>query len=69
MKKIDKKTTLEKVLKIEGADKILAKYEVPCLACPFAEIEMGELTLETICNNYGIDLKLLIKELNELLKK
>jgi hypothetical protein len=69
MKKVDKKTTLEKVLKIKGSKKVLEEYKVPCLSCPFAQLEMGELTIGNICQNYGIDEEGLIKKLNKLLKE
>jgi len=65
---INKNTTLEKVLKYPGSKDVLKKYNVPCLSCPFAEMEMGELKIGDICKNYGIDLKELIKDLNKLLK-
>ena len=66
--KIDKNTTLEKVLKYSGSKDILKKYKVPCLSCPFAQMEMGELKIGDICKNYGIDVKKLIEELSKLLK-
>ena len=66
--KIDKNTTLEKILKCPGSKKVLEKYKVPCLTCPFAQMEMGELEIGTICKTYEIDLKKIIEELNELLK-
>ena len=66
--KIDKNTTLEKVLKYPGSEDVLKKYKVPCLSCAFAQMEMGELQIGDICKNYGIDVKKLIEELNELLK-
>ena len=66
--KINKNTTLEKVLKYSGSEDILKKYNVPCLSCPFAEMEMKELQIGDICKNYGIDSKGLIEDLNKLLK-
>ncbi len=69
MKKINKKTTLEKILKISDSRKVLEKYKVPCLSCPFAKLEMGELTIGEICKSYGINEKKLIEDLNQLLKK
>ena len=65
---INKNTTLEKVLKYSGSKDVLKKYNIPCLSCPFAEMEMGELQIGNICKNYGIDQKELIKDLNKLLK-
>lgn len=62
--KITQKTTLDKILKIKNAEKILAKYKVPCLSCPMAKFEMENLTLGQICKMYGINLKSLLKELN-----
>jgi hypothetical protein len=58
------KTTLEEVLGVSGAEEILAKYNVPCLSCPMAQIEMAGLTLGEICANYRIDIKNLLIDLN-----
>ena len=63
--KITKDTTLAEILELAGAEKVLAKYNVPCLSCPFAKIEMDKLKLGQICKIYGIDIDKLIKELNE----
>ncbi len=48
--KITKTTTLEKVLKIKNAEKVLSKYNLPCLTCPMAQMEMSSLKLGDICN-------------------
>lgn len=64
--KITKDTTLAKVLEIKGAEKILSEFEMPCLHCPMAQMEMNTLKLRDICNMYGLDLKKLLKELNKL---
>ena len=64
--KITKTTTLEKVLKIKNAEKVLSKYNLPCLTCPMAQMEMNSLKLGDICNMYGIDLEKVLKELNKL---
>ena len=66
--KIDQNTTLEKVLEKKGSEKVLEKYNVPCLTCPFATMEMGELKIGDICKNYGINTEELIHDLNKLLK-
>ena len=64
--KITKDITLAKVLEINGAEKILLKFQMPCLHCPMAQMEMASLKLGDICNMYGIDLDKLLKELNSL---
>ncbi len=64
--KITKDTTLAKVLGLNGAEKILSRFQIPCLGCAMAQIEMDTLKLGDICNMYGIDLKNLLKELNSL---
>lgn len=66
--KITKDTTLAKVLEIKGAEKILSEFQMPCLHCPMAQMEMASLKLGGICNMYGIDLKKLLEELNKLSK-
>lgn len=65
-KKIDENTTLEKVLKIKGAEKVLAKFNFPCLSCPMARYEIGVLKLGEVCKGYGLDLKKILKELEKL---
>lgn len=67
--KITKNTTLAKVLEIKGAEKILLKYEMPCLHCAMAQMEMASLKLGDICSMYGINLDKMLKELNIIAKK
>ena len=62
-------TTLAEILKYHEAEKILAKYNLPCLDCPFAKSEMVNLKIGEVCQMYGIDLKGLLKELDEALEK
>jgi len=66
--KITKDTTLAKVLEIKGAEKILSEFQMPCLGCAMAQMEMDTLNLGDICNMYGINLKKMLEELNKLLK-
>lgn len=75
MKKITENTTLAEILKIPEAEKILAKYNLPCLSCPFANLEMDathpppHLKIGEVCKMYGINLKKLLKDLNGIYKK
>jgi len=69
MAKITKDTTLAEILKNPEVEKILAKYNFPCLSCPFAELEMENLKIGEVCQMYGIDLASLVKELNKELEK
>ena len=70
MKKgVTDKTTLAELLKNPEAEKILIKYNLPCLGCPFAKMEMENLKIGEVCKMYGIDSKNLIKELNEIYKQ
>jgi len=62
--KLTKDTTLERVLKIKGSEKILAKHNFPCITCPMAKMEMASLKLGDVCSMYGVDLEKLLKELN-----
>ena len=62
---ITKNTILSEVLKEKGAEKILAKYNLPCLTCPMAKFEIESLKLGQVCGTYGIDIKKLLEELNE----
>lgn len=64
-KKITSKTTLSEILQHPWAEKILAKYKLPCLWCPLAKFEAQNLTLGQVCKMYDINLKELLKELNQ----
>jgi len=69
MAKFTKDTSLAEILKSPEAEKILAKYNLPCLGCSFAKMEMEKLKIGQVCQMYGIDLEKLLKELNEELKQ
>lgn len=69
MPKITKDTTLAELLDKPEAEKILAKYNLPCLGCPFAKFEMENLKIGEVCKMYDIDLKNLLKELNKIYSK
>ncbi len=64
--KITDNTTLAKLLENPTAEKVLLKYNLPCLGCPFAKMEMENLKIGDICKMYEIDGENLIKELNGL---
>ena len=64
--KINKNSTIEQVLKIKGAEKILSKFDFPCLTCPMAQYEIGTLKLGEVCKMYGLDLKKILGELKKL---
>jgi hypothetical protein len=66
MKKITEGTTLVEVLGRPERKEVLAKYNLPCLSCPFAQMEMDKLKLGEICKAYKINLKTLLKELNKV---
>ena len=69
MKHINKNTTLEEILKIDGAEEILMKHNLPCLSCPFAALEIRNLKLGQVCKFYGLDEKKIIEEINSFLDK
>ena len=60
---------MAEILKLPEAEKILAKYNLPCLSCPFANLEMENLKIGQICEMYGIDIEKLLKELNSVSNK
>ncbi len=67
-KKFTKDTKLEEVMTQKYAD-ILVKYKMPCIGCPMARMEAGQLTLGQISKNYGLDLEGLLEELNKKAKE
>ena len=68
LKKITKETFLIEILNHPQAKKILEKYQLPCLNCPFASFGLERLKLGEVCEIYQIDLENLLKELNEAIK-
>jgi len=68
IKKIIAKTTLDKILELKGAEEILAKHNLPCLNCPFAQAEMKQLQIGQVSQAYGINLEKLLKDLNKIIK-
>jgi len=66
--KITENTTLAEVLGKPELVKILTKYNLPCLNCPFAKLEMENLKIGEICKMYEINLRKLLKELNNTLQ-
>jgi len=64
MRKITKDTTLSEILGSKGAEKILSKYNLPCLTCPMAKFEASKLKIGEVCKGYGINLDKLLKDLN-----
>jgi len=63
--KITENTLLIEIFNNPKNLKILAKYNLPCLTCPFARFEIEKLTLGEVCRMYKIDLQKLLKELNQ----
>jgi len=64
MMEFNEKTTLEEILEFPGAEEVLLKYNVPCLGCPMAQMEMSSLTIGQICATYDINQEKLLADLN-----
>jgi len=69
MEKITKDTTLAEIFENSEAKEILAKYNLPCLSCPFAQGEVDKLKIGEVCRMYNIDIKNLLKELKRVYGK
>ena len=67
--KVTKKTKLSKLIDDKKAQKVLEKFDFPCISCPHARMEMEVLEIGNVCEMYDIDAAKLIKELNEKLDK
>ena len=63
-KMITEKTKLGEIYKLKNSYEILSKYQVPCVTCPYAKLEMDKLDLGQIAEMYGINIKGLLEELN-----
>jgi len=68
MEKITEKTTLTEILKDSKLIKVLEKYNFPCLSCPFAHMKIENLEISRVCDLYGIEIKKVLKELNQAIQ-
>jgi len=66
--KITETTTLAEIYQYPKAKAILGKFNLPCLHCPMAQYELGELKIGVVAHKYGLDLDKLLKELNQAVK-
>ncbi len=64
-KKFTKNSTLAEILASERGEKILAKYNLPCLTCPMAKFEIQNLKVGEVCKMYEINIEKLLGELNK----
>ena len=63
--KITEDTTLEELLRRRETISVLFKYGLPCLTCPMARFEMGNLKIGEVARAYNIDVKALLEDLNK----
>jgi len=68
-KKITKDTSLSLLLGDPKTQEILAKYNLPCLSCPFAEFEMENLKIGEVCKMYNINIEKLLNDLERVYRK
>ena len=61
----NKNTTLKKLFSMKKARGVLSSNGVPCLSCPMASLEADKLEIGKVCAIYGLNLKKILKELNE----
>jgi len=64
---IKEETTLAEILEKPELEKVLEKYNLPCLSCPMASLELKTLTIGKICKIFKLDLKKVLEELNRAL--
>lgn len=62
--KFNSSTVLGEIFEFSGVEEVLAKHSVPCLGCPMAKMEAGDLTVGKICSMYGLDETGLLRDLN-----
>lgn len=62
---VNRELTLEVIIKLGGGE-ILSKNGVPCMTCPLATAEINTLTIGQVCSIYGLDLKKILTDLNNL---
>ena len=69
VKKIKDNLTIKQILDIKGGEEILAKHNLPCLSCPMAAQEIGQLEIGVVAKAYSLNLEKILDDLNKLLEK
>jgi len=64
-KKYTESSVLSEIINDPKGRKVLEDYNIPCLSCPFASLEIDKLRLGDICKAYKLDLNGILKKLNE----
>ena len=64
-KEFNENSTLREVLEVKKAREVLKEIDFPCLECPMSFFEMEKVTLKDIARIYNLDLKKILKKLNE----
>lgn len=64
-KKINKDMTIAEILKLdERVEEVLLEFGMHCISCPISQME----TLEQASAVHGIELEVLLEQLNEVLE-
>ncbi len=63
--KITKESTIEEILNHPKGKEVLTKYNVPCLGCAMASMEIKYLQIGDVAEKYGLDIEGILKELNK----
>lgn len=66
--KITEQTIIGDLLGNDIFQPILQKYNVPCMVCPYAQSELGLLTLGGVADAYHLNLEDLLEDLNQAAK-
>ncbi len=69
MKKFNRNTKLSEILGNKKLEKVLGKFNFPCLSCPMAQYEMSYLTLGQVATSYGLNIDKILEELNKIFNK
>ncbi len=64
-KKYTESSVLSEIINDPKGRKVLEDYNIPCLSCPFASLEIDKLRLGDVCEAYELNLEKILKELNE----
>ncbi len=64
--KIEKETTLNKIIEHLERREVLERHGLPCLHCPLLREEMSFLKIGDLAKRYKLDLEKILEELNNI---